>query len=234
MLLDRPVGAGTTRSTEAVVAARRSTRAFSDRAIDAAEVRALLRDAARAPSGGNMQPWQAYLLRRPAIERAADAIRATGVAPHRAVWDDYRYYPKRFFGSYDVRRKALGRALYGLLGIERRDTKRMRQQFERNFDFFGAPVGVLMTIDRRLERGSWIDLGMFVQTVVLLAEARGWGTCVQASFAPYHRALRPVLGMEEEEILVCGVAIGHPDHRDPVNALRTERDPTDMWLRQLD
>ncbi|MBM2576348.1 nitroreductase [Jannaschia sp. Os4] len=213
------------------VAARCSTRAFARSGIETAEAIEVLRLAARAPSGGNMQPWQAYLLGRPAIERVATAIRATGVAPHKAEWDDYRYYPERFFGAYDQRRKALGRALYALLGIERREVRRMRAQFDRNFDFFGAPIGVLLTIDRGLEKGSWIDLGMFVQNVTLLAQERGWGSCVQAAFAPYHRAIRPLVGIGPDEVLVCGIAIGHPDRHDPVNDLRTERAPNAEWLR---
>jgi len=214
-----------------LISGRRSTRAFTKADVPISQVTEILRLAACAPSGGNLQPWQVKLLTRPAIAQVKDAVLGTGVPASKANWDEYRYYPSRFFGVYDERRKALGRALYGLLGIERRDVKAMRAQFDRNFDFFGAPVGLLITIDRGLEKGSWIDLGMFMQNICLAAAEQGLGTCVQAAFAPYHKVIRPITGMADEEVLVCGIALGHCAEEQTVNQLRTERAAHEEWLQ---
>ena len=119
------------------------------------------------------------------------------------------------------------------MGIGRRDVKAMRTHFENNFRFFGAPVGLIISIDRRLEKGSWLDIGMFIQTVLLAAQARGIGSCVQAAFAPYHHQIRPVIDMPDNEILVCGIALGISDETRPENSLRTERDDISRWTRNL-
>lgn len=213
-----------------LIASRRSTRAFTDSDVPLGQVTDILRLAARAPSGGNLQPWQVKVLSRPAITEVQAAIQGTGIPVNKAEWDDYRYYPTSFFGVYDERRKALGKALYSLLGIERRDVKAMRAQFDRNFDFFGAPIGLLITIDRRLDQGSWIDLGMFMQNICLAASEQGLGTCVQAAFAPYHKVIRPIAGIAGEEILVCGIALGHGAEDQTVNHLRTTRAPEKEWI----
>ncbi|EBA09116.1 nitroreductase [Sagittula stellata] len=214
-----------------VVLARRSTRAFTDQEVDPAQIREILELAARAPSGTNMQPWQAYVITRPTIARIAAKIDACGVAPEKAQWDDYRYYPDKIPAPLNARRRAVGAALYGALGIGRRDVQAMRTHFRRNLDFFGAPVGIFVTVSRRLEQGSWLDLGMFMQTLLLVAEARGLATCTQAAFAPFHKVIRPEIGMGEDEILVCGIALGHAEQSAPENSFRTERAPLDDWAR---
>jgi nitroreductase len=215
---------------DAAIRARHSVRAYRRDAVPRDTVHELLALAARAPSGTNIQPWGVTVLGRSRIDAMVSAITTSGVHPHQAPWDDYRYYPKVLPDPFASRRRALGAALYGLLGIGRRDVRAMRQHFARNFDFFGAPVGLLITIDRRLEKGSWLDLGMFIQTFLLAAEARGLGTCVQAAFAPYHRQIRPIAGLKETDVLVCGIALGYPDQTRPENALRTERAPLEDWV----
>lgn len=220
-------------AVDAVIRERRSSRAFLSKPVPSQVVNDILSLASRAPSGTNMRPWRVYVLDRAYIDAVTTSIAASGVQPSKAVWDDYRYYPEVFSEPYSARRRQVGADLYRLLGIERRDVDKMRSHFERNFSFFGAPVGLLVTIDRKLEKGSWLDLGMFMQTILLAAQARGLGTCVQAAFAPYHRQIRPVVGMPDEEVLVCGIALGHTNKTSPENSLKTDRAPLGDWMVDL-
>jgi nitroreductase len=173
---------------DAAMLSRRSVRAFLPTPVDEETIRDILEVAARAPSGTNMQPWKVYVTQGATKQRLSDAILSSGVRADKAEWDEYRYYPEQFFEPYQSRRRAVGFALYGLLGIGRREVERMRAQHDRNFTFFDAPVGMIFTIDRRLELGSWLDHGMFLQSIMIAARARGLDTCPQAAFAPYHRA----------------------------------------------
>ncbi|MEZ5752135.1 MAG: nitroreductase [Paracoccaceae bacterium] len=216
---------------DAVVRQRRSVRAFTDTPVDPDVIAEILEVAARAPSGTNMQPWSVYVVQRPTIARIAARIDAAYPRPERAQWTDYRYYPARFSEPYLSRRRQLGTVLYSLLGIDRRDVSGMRAHFQRNYDFFGAPVGLFITISRQLETGSWIDLGMFMQTLLIAAQARGLATCPQAAFAPFHEEIRPEIGMSRDEVLACGIALGHEDVTAPENALRTARAPLGDWVR---
>ncbi len=218
------------RIVEDAIAGRRSIRAFRPDPVDPAIVRRILEVSARAPSGTNMQPWRAYVVTGAAKQAVTDAIVNSGIRPEKAEWDEYKYYPEEFFEPYLTRRRTVGWALYNKLGIGRRDVEKMRAQHDRNFTFFDAPVGILVCIDRRLQVGSWLDLGMFIENVLIAARAHGLSTCPQAAFAPYHRQLRPILGMAEDEVLVCGVALGHEDETKPENALRTERAPLEDWV----
>jgi nitroreductase len=211
------------------ITSRRSVRAFLPRPVSEKQIREILEVAARAPSGTNMQPWKAYVTTGETKRKISDAILSSGIRAEKAVWDEYKYYPDQFFEPYLTRRRKVGFDLYGLLGIGRREVERMREQHDRNFSFFDAPVGMIFTIDRRLNKGSWIDLGMFLENVMIAARARGLHTCPQAAFAPYHRQIRPILGIPDEEIVVCGMALGYEDESKPENALRTERAPLDEW-----
>jgi nitroreductase len=212
---------------------RRSVRAFLPTPVADEVVKDILRVAARAPSGTNMQPWKVYVVTGTKKQEVSDAILNSGMRAEKATWDEYRYYPDQFFEPYLTRRRAVGFSLYGLLGIGRRDTDQMRAQHDRNFVFFDAPVGMIFTIDRRLNKGSWIDHGMFLQSIMIAARGRGLHTCPQAAFAPYHRQIRPVLGIPDEEVVVCGMALGYEDETRPENALRTERAPLDEFVTFL-
>jgi nitroreductase len=212
------------------ITSRRSVRAFLPDPVDEATIREILQIAARAPSGTNMQPWKVYVTLGETKSRIADAILNSGIRAEKAVWDEYKYYPDQFFEPYLTRRRKVGFDLYGMLGIGRRDVDRMREQHDRNFVFFDAPVGMLFTIDRRLNKGSWIDYGMFLENIMIAARARGLHTCPQAAFAPYHRQIRPILGIPDEEIVICGMALGYEDSTKPENALRTERAPIEEWV----
>ncbi len=217
-------------ATDQAITSRRSVRAFLPDPVEESTVREILEVAARAPSGTNMQPWRVYVATGATKDAIAAAIAGPGMPPEKERAADYKYYPDQFFEPYLARRRAVGYALYGLLGIGKRDVEKMRAQNARNFVFFDAPVGLVFTIDRRLNKGSWLDYGMFLQNIMIAARARGLSTCPQAAFAPYHRQLRPVLGIRDEEIVVCGMALGYEDESDPVNALRTERAPLEEWV----
>lgn len=212
------------------ITSRRSVRAFLPDMVDDETIRDVLAVAARAPSGTNMQPWRVYVTKGEIKQRITDAILNSGIRAEKAEWDEYRYYPTQFFEPYLTRRRANGFGLYGALGIGRREVDRMRAQHDRNFVFFDAPVGMIFTIDRRLNQGSWIDYGMFLQNIMVAARGRGLHTCPQAAFAPYHRQIRPVLNIPDEEIVVCGMALGHEDTSKPENEFRTDRVPLEEWV----
>jgi nitroreductase len=141
----------------------------------------------------------------------------------------YKYYPAAFFEPYLSRRRKVGWDLYGLLGIGRGDTEKMHAQVGRNFVFFDAPVGLVFTIDSRLEIGSWLDHGMFLENVMIAARGHGLDTCPQAAFARFHRAMREVLPLAETDTVVCGMALGYADPDAPENQLVTERAPLDAF-----
>ena len=211
---------------------RRSIRAFTAQPVTRAQVEHVL-DAARwAPSGSNIQPWQVDVV----SGATRDALCAELLAAHAMPGDpmaheEYRYYPEQWREPYLARRRATGWGLYGLLGIGRTDRDAMARQLARNFNFFDAPVGLLFSIDRDLEVGSWFDYGMFVQSVMLAARGVGLETCPQQAFARYHRIVRKHIALPDSRVLVCGMALGHPDWQAPENALRTEREAVKDFTR---
>jgi nitroreductase len=202
--------------------------------IDDNTVRDILAVAARAPSGTNMQPWRVYVTKGETKQQISDAILNSGIRAEKADWDEYRYYPTQFFEPYLTRRRANGFGLYGALGIGRREVDKMRAQHDRNFVFFDAPVGMIFTIDRRLNQGSWIDYGMFLQNIMVAARGRGLDTCPQAAFTQFHRIISAELGLPDSEMVVCGMALGYADPDKVENTLVTEREPVSSFARFLD
>jgi nitroreductase len=209
---------------DAAITSRRSLRAFLPTQVPRATVEHLLDVAARAPSGTNMQPWRAHVMAGARLRRFCDVVEAAFLAGATEA-RDYRYYPETFFEPYLARRREVGWGLYSLLGIGRGDTDKMRLQHARNFRFFGAPVGVIFTIDRRLEIGSWLDYGMFLQNVMVAARGIGLDTCPQAAFANFPDTVRAALDLPVQEVIVCGMAIGYADPNAVENALQTTRVP---------
>ena len=217
--------------TDHAIASRHSIRAFLPTPIPRATMEAILDVAARAPSGTNMQPWMVRVLTGAPKNRLIAAVQAvfdSGEAGHK---QEVQYYPDEFFEPYLGRRRTVGWDLYGRLGIARGENAKMKAQHRRNFQFFDAPVGLVFTIDRQLATGSWLDYGMFLQNVMTAARARGLDTCAQAAWAHYHTAMRPVLGLAETEIVVCGMALGYADLDAPENAMVTERAPAKEFAR---
>ncbi|MGY2052835.1 nitroreductase [Methylobacterium sp. JK268] len=215
-------------SVAEAIRSRRAVRAFRPDPVPAGVVGDLLDLAAQAPSGSNMQPWRVYAVAGPARDRLCEAVVAAYLAGEEGE-PAYRYYPEAFFEPYLGRRRAVGFGLYALAGIPKGDSARMRAQHARNFRFFDAPVGLIFTIDRRLEIGSWLDYGGFLQTLMIAARARGLDTCPQAAFAPYHAAIRQHLPVGPDESVVCGMALGYADPNAPENRLVPEREPAERF-----
>lgn len=209
---------------DAAITSRRSLRAFLPTPVPRATVEHLLDVAARAPSGTNMQPWRAHVMAGDRLRRFCDVVEAAFLSGAQEP-RDYRYYPETFFEPYLSRRREVGWGLYTLLGIGRGDTDKMQRQHARNFRFFNAPVGVIFTIDRRLEIGSWLDYGMFLQNVMVAARGLGLDTCPQAAFASFSDTVRAALGLPHQDVVVCGMAIGHADPDAVENTLHTTRVP---------
>jgi len=209
------------------ITSRRSIRAFLPTPVRREEVEAILAVASRAPSGTNLQPWKVHVVSGEAKARLTRELLAAHADPvvaaaHRDEWD---YYPREWISPYLERRRKVGWDLYGLLGIAKADRARMHAQFGRNYAFFDAPVGLLFVIDRVMRQGSFLDYGMFLQSIMVAARARGLDTCPQAAFMQYHRIIAAHLGLGATEQLVCGMSLGHADPAAPENALETAREP---------
>jgi len=211
-------------AVDRAIATRRSVRRFLPRAVARETVEQILSVARHAPSSTNTQPWRVHALAGEAKDRLCEAVAATYDAGDSAPTS--RYYPAQWFEPYLSRRRRLGWDLYGLLGIGRGDKAAMHAQHRRNFLFFDAPVGLIFTIDRRLERGSLLDYGMFLQNIMLAARARGLDTCPQVSWTDFPHVIARVLALPESEAVVCGMALGYADTAAPEGRLVPEREPT--------
>lgn len=213
-------------AVEAAILGRRSVRGFRPDPVDRATVEHLLDVAARAPSGTNMQPWQVIALAGEELasftSRLVEAFMSGQEKPGSS---EHSYYPSPMPEPYLSRRRKIGWDLYGLLGIARGETAKMREQVARNLQYFGAPVGMICMIDRRLEIGSWIDYGMFLQNIAVAARGRGLESCPMAVFSEFPRIVRSLLGIDPQMMIVCGFALGLEDTDAPANRLRTERVP---------
>ena len=223
-LYDQPTEAQTA-TVDAAITSRHSMRAFLPTLVPRETVEAILRVAARAPSGTNTQPWQVHVLTGAAKQRLSDRISAIYEDPAELARHEreYDYYPKEWTSPYLDRRRKVGWDLYGLLGIAKTDKAGMHRQHGRNYRFFDAPVGLIFSIDRVLQQGSWMDYGMFLQNIMVAARARGLHTCPQAAFTQFHRPIAEELAFKPEQMLVCGMALGHADPAAVENSLVTER-----------
>lgn len=224
-----PLFLGQAMQVSEAVATRRSIRAFKPDPVERRTVEEILTLAARAPSGGNLQPWRVYVLlgqaRDELVRRVAEARKRSrmGSPP------EYHVYPPALAEPYRTRRFRVGEAMYALLGIGREDMAGRLAQFARNWEFFGAPVGLIFTIDRAMQQGQWADLGMYMQNVMLLARERGLDSCAQEAWAAWHKLLREFLSIPDNELVFCGMALGHADATAPVNALISERAPLEEF-----
>ena len=223
-------------AVDAAIESRRSVRAFLPTPVPRATIERILAVAARAPSGTNTQPWRVTVLSGDAkAALSARIVAAFGDPQERARHTlEYAYYPTEWRPPYLERRRKVGWDLYGLLGIGRGDKSRMHAQHARNFEFFDAPVGLIFSIERVLEQGSWLDFGMFLQSLMVAARARGLDTCPQAAFAPFHRLIADQIGLPATEMVVCGMSLGHADPDAVENRLVTEREPVAGFARFLD
>ncbi len=215
---------------DAAIASRRSVRRFLPTPVPRPVIAAILDTAARAPSGTNMQPWRGYVLVGAARDELCAAVQAVFDAEEPGHRHEVQYYPDEFFEPYLSRRREVGWDLYGRLGIVRGEHAKMQAQHRRNFQFFDAPVGMVFTMHRKLATGSWLDYGMFLENIMIAARARGLDTCAQAAWTHYHKVVRGVLGLSPEEVVVCGMALGHADPDAPENRLVTRRAPSEQFM----
>ena len=214
------------KTVEQAITSRRSMRRFLSDPVPKDMVEKLLSIASRAPSGTNIQPWKVYAV-------AGETLSALSAAILEAYDGDdsyereYNYYPLEFSDVQLARRRKVGWDLYGLLGIEKGNKDKMHAQHGRNFIFFDAPVGLMFTIERDLQTGSWLDYGMFLQNIMIASRGMGLHTCPQAAFANYHAIIREQLEISEDEVVVCGISLGYADPDAVENTLVTEREPVD-------
>lgn len=209
---------------------RISTRAYLDKPVSEAQVRDLLSKASRSPSGGNLQPWQVNVVTGAARQRVIEAVQASQA--HNPLGEpelEYQVYPKPIIDPWRARRFACGEAMYASIGVPREDKTARLLQFARNFEFFGAPVGLFVSLHKSMQPGQWSDCGMFIQSFLLAAEEAGLATCAQEFWAAFPTAVKTSVGISDDYTLFCGIALGHADPDAPINTTRTERAPVDEF-----
>ena len=208
--------------TEAV-RKRISTRAFKDTPVSETDMRDWLETAQRAPSGGNVQPWRTIALAGQAREDVIGLAQRVLAQTPQGEPTDRPIYPHGLWEPYNARRKKVGEMMYETLGIAREDRAARLAWFANNFRFFGAPVALFFIIDERMGHGQWAHMGMYMQTLALLAVERGWATCMQECWGILRPSLKEHFGLADTEMVYCGMAVGFPDNAHPVNALYSER-----------
>ncbi|WP_280154913.1 nitroreductase [Piscinibacter sp. XHJ-5] len=225
-----------TAAVDAAITSRKSIRAFLPTPVPRETIVDILRIASRAPSGTNTQPWNVYVLTGAAKDELSRKILAAYDDPEEASThkEEYAYYPIEWRSPFIDRRRKIGWDLYGLLKIGKSDKTRMHDQHGRNYTFFDAPVGLMFAIDRIMQQGSWLDFGMFLQNIMVAARARGLDTCPQAAFTQFHRIIMEHIGAPTNQMLVCGMSLGHADPNAVENTLATEREPVSGFTRFLE
>lgn len=213
------------------VATRRSIRAFLDDAVDPAVLRRVLEKAQRAPSGGNVQPWNAVVLTGEPLARLQAAIVEVVPQGRAGRSAEYDIYPSALDGVYEDRRVDVGEVLYEALGIARDDKKARLAQFAENFRAFGAPVVMFVHTPRYMGPPQWSDIGMWLQTVMLLLREAGLDSCPQESWAMYSRQVRESIGIPDDHIFFCGLGVGYRDPAAPVNLFAVPRAPLSEVVR---
>lgn len=213
------------------VETRQSIRAFLDKPVDGALIRQLIEKAARAPSGGNLQPWHLHVLAGQPLEEFKKAVQARLADTERKEAWAYNVYPPELMEPYTDRRFKVGEDMYAPMNISREDRAARRAWFARNFQFFDAPVGLFCYTDRVMGPPQWSDLGMFLQTLMLLLREEGLDSCAQECWAIYPETVGALLNPPSGHILFCGMAIGYRDTAHPVNNFRSERAAADEFAQ---
>jgi nitroreductase len=225
---------------DTAIASRMSVRAFTNQEVPKKLLEHILSVSSRAPSGTNCQPWKVYVLqgasRNALVEQACAAHDAMRADPSLAAQyaEEYDYYPTKWVSPYIDRRRENGWGLYGLMGIGKGDKDKMHAQHQANFRFFGAPIGLFFTIDRVMGRGSLLDYGTFLQSIMVSARGHGLHTCPQAAWNGFSKIILPHIGAGPDEMLVCGMALGHADESAIVNTFHTPRIPVHEFTSWLE
>ena len=227
-------------AVDAAITSRMSARAFTQQAVPRALLEQILEVSSRAPSGTNTQPWKVYVLqgasRDSLVEKvctAHDAIRANPALAAN-YQESYDYYPEKWVSPFIDRRRENGWSLYGLLDIGKGDKDKMHAQHQRNFKFFDAPVGLMFTINRVMGRGSLVDAGMLLQNIMVSSRGHGLHTCPQAAWNGFANIIMPHIGAADDELLVCGMALGYAEASDKVNSFHTPRVPVAEFATWLE
>ena len=216
------------------IRSRHSVRRFLPAPVPRAVVRQVLDTASYAPSGSNLQPWTVFVLTGATLEALGRDMRGTYLRDEPGHVRDYAYYPAAVPEPYLARRRACGWSLYGTLGIGRADKAEMKAQRSTNYDFFGAPLGMVFTIHAALEVGSWMDYGGFLQSIMVAARGVGLHSCAQASIAEYPVVVRRHVPVPADHKVVCGMALGYADEGAVINSFRTARAGVDEFATFLD
>jgi len=209
------------------VETRFSCRAFLDTPVPEATVRDILARASRAPSGGNVQPWMVHAVTGAPLAELKASIAPRAQQSPRGEGAEYRVYPEGLTEPYEGRRRTVGEQLYRSIAVPREDKAGRYRQFARNFLFFDAPVGLFVAVDRQMGPPQWSDLGMFVQTVMLLARGHGLHCCAQEAWTSWHKTVAPFLGLPAQQMVFCGIALGHADPDAAINQWRSQRESVD-------
>jgi nitroreductase len=219
-----------------IIEKRRSVRGFLPTPVPKETILDILRVAARAPSGSNIQPWKVYVVQGQKKHEITNRVLEIFNEPEKNARHqaEYVYYPKNWVDPYLSRRRKVGYDLYALAGIARGEHEKMHQYHGKNYQFFGAPVALMFTIPRMMEQGSWLDYGMFVQNILIAATARGLATCPQAAFIAYHQVIAEILEIPTDEQYVMAVSIGYEDTEEITNQLVTERARLDDFVKFCD
>lgn len=218
-----------------LVLGRRSVRSFVDKPVDQKLIQQILEDASWAPSGCNLQPWHVYVITDKAIDRLASAVQTKMMTMSAALQEgegaDFEFLPDPMPKKLRKRQIEAAVQLYNALGIERSDKEARLRAAADNFNFFGAPVGYIFTMKKGSTPGQFMDIGMYMQNVMLLAEANGLRTCAQEAWAIWANTVRETLSVSDDEMIVCGMAMGYGDIKHPVNSFKTKREAVDTFVQ---
>ncbi|MES2282879.1 MAG: nitroreductase [Pseudomonadota bacterium] len=238
--MNAALSATSVNAVDEAIESRQSMREFLPKPVAKETIAHILEVASRAPSGTNTQPWKTYVLqgasRDTLVEKVVTAHDALRADPSLAAQysEEYDYYPEKWVSPYIDRRRENGWGLYGLLGITKGDKDKMHAQHQRNYRFFDAPVGLMFTVDKVMGRGSLVDYGMFLQSIMVAARGHGLHTCPQAAWNGFASIILPHIGAGPDEMLVCGMALGYADESAHVNTFRTPRVPAAEFTTWLD
>jgi len=211
------------------VDSRFSCRAFQSTPVPEAMARDIIAQAARAPSAGNMQPWRVYVVAGKRVEALKALLAPRMNELPTGEGGDYQIYPDPIVEPYSARRFEVGELLYKSISVPRADKPSRYRQYGRNFQFFGAPVGLFFALEKSFGVAQWADIGGFLQTVMLLARGYGLHTCPQQVWVSFHRTVRGFLELPESQMIYSGMALGYADENAPINSWRAPRAPIDVF-----
>jgi nitroreductase len=212
-----------------LIKSRYSVRSFTDDTVDIETIREILEISSNAPSGGNIQPWKVYVVTGKTKEKLIKkALSNFDNGVQEKI--EYDIYPRPLDEEYKRRRSECARDMYTALSIKQDDTELRLSQIRENFKFFGAPVGMIVTIDKAFAENGWGHVGMFIQNICLSAVDNDMGTCLQESWSIYPETVKDVLNIPDNEVVWCGIALGYPNKDHPINNYRTSRESIEKFV----